>query len=204
MSDLSRLQQILHDVGEQYGLLPLQDSTKALVIRHSSRVLGFFSHPNSQNLFRTSKVFRSPADFRTFTTNTHGWAWNLGGERIWIAPEITYSVRDRRDFNSTWRVPVDIDPGDYQPRVSEHAVGFFTRSTHSRNAFCHRLVVGKVELGLWRSIYPCANPIFGLTLMRDVQCFGYAQQVELECAAVQAASTVLAETWNLLQFTGGG
>ena len=39
--------------------------------------------------------------------------WNIGGDRIWIAPEIQYNCHDRTDFWGTLDLPQQMDPGDY-------------------------------------------------------------------------------------------
>ena len=39
--------------------------------------------------------------------------WNIGGDRIWIAPEIQYNCTDRTDFWGTLDLPKQMDPGNY-------------------------------------------------------------------------------------------
>lgn len=40
--------------------------------------------------------------------------WNFGAERLWIGPELRLMVKDRHDFDGSYQMSRDMDPGDWQ------------------------------------------------------------------------------------------
>ncbi|MBK8027214.1 MAG: hypothetical protein IPK19_38945 [Chloroflexi bacterium] len=204
MTGLSQLQHILHDVGEQSVLLPLHTGAAALITRRGGRILGLYPDPDAPNLLWTSKAFESAAAFREFTTRADGWAWNLGGDRVWIAPEITYNVRDRRDFGGTWNIPAAMDPGDYQLTAGQGGNEVVLRGAFTLTGYHHGEALGEAQVALTKTVYACPNPIAGASLMHGVHYFGYAQDVALERTNPHAADSLFAEAWNLVQLNAGG
>ncbi|MBK9747666.1 MAG: hypothetical protein IPO91_12910 [Chloroflexi bacterium] len=122
MTTLAHYTALLETVGEAFAVLPLTGDASLLITQRGGRVLGLFPTPESPNLFWTSSAFDSPDAFNAFINRTDGWYWNLGGDRVWIAPEITYNVRDRRDFGGTWAIPRAMDPGSYTLTETDSSV----------------------------------------------------------------------------------
>ena len=94
---------LLHEV------LPLQGDACIIVAERGGRIFGPFLGKGE------SVTWMSPAftDAATFSAFVRAGNWNLGGERIWISPEIRYMVRDRKDFWNTVFVPPEMDPGSH-------------------------------------------------------------------------------------------
>lgn len=209
MVTLAQITDILRSAKEPFALLPLHDGAQALVTERGARVLGLFMNPKSHNLLWTNQAaFRSLDDFQQFVTQG---GWNLGGERIWIAPEIQYNVRDRSNFWGTLSVPPQMDPGIW--RLSDStAVGDAPPKTpkiniETRSDFvltAHNLATNDQIFFIERFIAPVANPLrhyhHYAELESEVKYAGYFQQVTLDA---EHTSTV-SEVWNLVQLNAGG
>ncbi|RPI57998.1 MAG: hypothetical protein EHM56_02890, partial [Chloroflexi bacterium] len=81
-----------------YGVLSLQGGWSAVISQRGGRILGPFPTVDSEGLFWINSAWSQPESFRQFLASGN---WNLGGDRVWIAPEIQYSVKDRRDYWGT-------------------------------------------------------------------------------------------------------
>jgi hypothetical protein len=198
MTSLTQLREVLDGANELYTLLPLQDGAKALLTQRGARVLGLFPSVDSANLFWNNAALDALSTFSQFVDNGD---WNLGGERCWIAPEIQYNARDRRDFFGTLSVPADIDPGRYVMSMTPGAVTFRQRVTLT----AHNLATGSKSLDVQRTVRPATNPFAASShyaqLMEGVRYFGYEQTAvltELDAAAIHS------EIWNLVQVNAGG
>lgn len=197
MTTLAHYQTILDAAGEPYRVLPLQMDGAVLITRRGGRILGLFPAPDAPNLLWTSSAFDSVEAFRAFTTRTDGWHWNLGGDRIWIAPEITYNVRDRRDFGGTWAIPPAMDPGEYALAGDDHSTAL---TAEVRLTGCeHGAVIGETHVRVTRMIYPVPPPVYADA---SVVCLGYEQQVTLGRRGSQPQP--FSEVWNLVQLNAGG
>mgnify|MGYP001273062932 FL=1 len=198
MTTLAHYETLLHAVGEPYAVLPLPNAAALLITRRGGRVLGLFPTPDSPNLFWTSRAFDSPASFHAFISRSDGWHWNLGGDRMWIAPEITYNVRDRRDFGGTWDIPRAVDPGSYTLTETDRSV-WLTTDLHLPG-YHHGATMGTAHLRLTRTIQSTQPPLAHLD--STVVAFGYDQLAVLDRLDDQRQP--LSEVWNLVQLNAGG
>lgn len=199
MVTLAHYQNILDSAGERYHILRLQESACALITQRGGRVLGVFPTPDAENLLWTNGAAFADADaFRLFVAEG---GWNLGGERIWIAPEIQYNVRDRNDFWGTLHVPPQMDPGSYSLDVEEGGVSLKADLMLT----AHNLAQGEKALSIWRRITPTPNPLRHLSdfaaLMTGAAFVGYQQDVLMD---EHNDTSVYSEAWNLVQLKAGG
>jgi hypothetical protein len=199
------LTKILEAVQEPFALLYWNNNAHAIITQRGARVLGLFMTPQGENLLWTnSAAFESVETFQHFMAQGN---WNLGGERIWIAPEIQYNVRDRSDFWGTLHVPPQMDPGQW------HIVNKISYSTNETSYVrlstimtlnAYNLASGQQTITVERTIAPVANPLSASVhyemLMQDVLFAGYAQQVKLS----GENTTAYSEAWNLVQMNAGG
>jgi hypothetical protein len=157
MSTQTHYETVLKAVDEPYAVLPLQQGATVLVTQRGTRVLGIFPAPGSDNLLWTnSNAFESAARWADFVAQGN---WNLGGERIWIAPEIQYNVRDRADFWGTLKVPSAIDPGHYTLEQKPDCVHL-----HSQMRLdAYDLAEGQQDLDVSRWISPIPDPLTAVT-----------------------------------------
>lgn len=199
----AHLEAILQGAGEPYVILPLQATATALITQRGGRILGLFPAPDAANLLWTNaSAFASVAAFQSFVTAGH---WNLGGERIWIAPEIQYNVHDRNDFWGTLRVPPALDPAAYELHQYDLPDGrMAVRLDTGLTLTAHNLAAGEQILSLKRLIVPIPDPLRAFSdyaaLMQDVRYAGYEHQVRL----AGEHTTALSEAWNLVQLNAGG
>ncbi|MBK9123497.1 MAG: hypothetical protein IPM16_10330 [Chloroflexi bacterium] len=201
MFGLAHYQAVLAAVGEDYHTLPLGAGAVALVTRRGGRVLGVFPPDGGANLLWTSSAFDSSEAFRAFTARTDGWAWNLGGDRCWIAPEISFNVRDRRDFAGTWQIPYAMDPGAYELGVNGDKVSL--SANMSLTAYRHGAELGRARLRLVRTLLPSKDPLdVGSQFGNSITYAGYEQYVTL--SSLDSDLPVPVEMWNLVQLNAGG
>lgn len=198
MATLTQLRQSLDAVGQAYHVLPLQNGSVALITQRGARVLGLFPAPEAENLLWTNPALLAIDQLRGFLANG---AWNLGGDRFWIAPELQYNVQDRFRFGETYTLPPAVDPGAYSMAVQGEIVTF--RQHMALTAYNY--ASGTAQLEIERTIRPARNPLQDLRaaadLMAGVRYGGYEQAVRL---AEIGQSGLQTEVWNLAQLPAGG
>lgn len=203
MATSEQLESVLHTAGEPYARLPLSREATVLITQRGGRVLGIFPAPESENLLWTNDAaFASPQHFAQFTAAGH---WNLGGERMWIAPEIQYNVRDRHNFWGTMRVPPQMDPGAYTLHdATSYVEQPSVTLTMPLTLTAYTLAEGEQSLSLQRTYTPVPDPLNGLGVYADwradVAYCGYRQVAMLS----GETTTAYSETWNLVQVIAGG
>lgn len=184
---------------QPFAVLPLQNKAQLVVSQRGGRILGPFLSAQGQSLFWLNKAFTRPDSFSAFL---YSGDWNLGGERIWIAPEIQYLVKDRADFWGSIRVPAQMDPGQYTLDSTQPGQ-IRLRQTVTLAAF--NLASGQKELTIEKVIRPVEDPLRHLrsyaTLAGGLLFAGYEQTVSL---AESRSDEIMSEVWNLVQLNPGG
>jgi len=189
----------LEEQGKGYAILPLQNGVSVVVSRHGGRIYGPFLSADSASLFWIPAAFSSAKAFEALCASGD---WNVGGDRIWIAPEVQYNVTDRDDFWNSYSLPAQVDPGRYQLEQSPSGQVVLTQEMTLQ---AYNVARGRKKLHLRRLIRPAADPLRKLesfeALARDVVFAGYEQVITLKEAN---RSGLVAETWSLLQLNPGG
>jgi len=186
-----------------YATLTLQNGFSVLISRRGGRIFGPFLPPNetsgSETIFWTNGVFAEPDAFESFLVSGD---WNLGGERIWMAPEIQYSVHDRTDFWGTLAWPEQVDPGNY---VLEQPADDRCLLSQDMTLEAYNIASGQKNLHLERVIRPAEDPLRTLRnyddLIESVLFTGYEHVVSL---AESESSQIMSEAWSLVQLNPGG
>ncbi len=202
MNNRITFQQVINSLEQNqqaYATLTLQNDVQLIISQRGGRILGPFLSPNSESLFWLNRAWSDPTSFRKFLDSAD---WNLGGERIWIAPEIQYLVPDRSDFWGTVRVPAQMDPGHYrleQPQPDQY------RLSQSLTLEAFTLARGQKELELEKVIRSVEDPLRQLSnyeaLLEGVLFAGYEQIVSLSESKLD---DIASEVWNLIQLNPGG
>lgn len=193
MTTLHHDQQTLAAASEVYAVLPIGEGSAALITQRGGRVLGVFPAEDAPNLLWTNRAALSDAAAqRAFA---EAGAWNLGGERLWIAPEIQYNVRNRADFWGTLHVPTAMDPAAYTLEADGGQVTL--RAQMALDAY--NLATGTQQLSVERVYQPVPNPLPRAT-RAGVVYGGYEQRVTLRATQPD----IPAEAWNLIQLPAGG
>ena len=97
--------------GIAYGVLQLQDGTQSVISVYTGHVLGPYLSEDAESLLWTNSAM---GDAKALGALVAAKDWNIGGDRIWIAPEIQYFVGDRNRYRETLAIPTQMDPGNYE------------------------------------------------------------------------------------------
>lgn len=182
-----------------YRVLTLENDVALIISQHGGRIFGPFLSPDSESLFWMNRAFGHPDFFKEFLSSGD---WNQGGDRVWIAPEIQYTIWDRNDFWGSYHFPKEMDPGQYAMHQLEP--GQWHLST-DLTLSAHNLASGEKELHLERLIKRVENPLRSLTdyqtLMDGVIFAGYEQIVSL---SESKSDDIMSEAWSLIQLNPGG
>ncbi|MBW4436770.1 MAG: hypothetical protein KME04_06525 [Pleurocapsa minor GSE-CHR-MK-17-07R] len=200
MATLKTLVATLEGAGEAYHILPLDSGFQALITRYGSRILGLFPPgEDPENLYWTPTAMNSAAAFASELQAVR--AWNIGGERFWIAPEIQYIFTDRAQGTASQRVPEAMDPGFYTMREDEHGVSF----SQEIQLRAYNIAEGEAYLRCHHTIRPAANPLrllsAGAAMLDGVAYAGVTHTFTL---AQMEHTQHVAESWNLIQLPPGG
>ena len=193
-----QIMKTLDQAGERYALLPLQNGVTVLICERGGRVFGPFLTAGAESLYWVNQALGERESFTRLLASD----WNLGGERLWVEPEIQYICRDRQRFYESEVVPPEMDPGNW--RLEQ--VG--AETWHLANEMtleAYNLACGRKRLRMERLIRPAEDP---LRLLRDhtqltegVVYAGYEQVVTLTEAE---HDDILSGAWVLIQLQPGG
>lgn len=189
----------LEEGGLPHALFPLQNDVSVIILQRGGHILGPFLPPGSEGIFWISQAFADPDSFKEFLDSGN---WNMGGDRIWIAPEIQYGVRDRSDFWGSIHLPEQIDPGQYildQPRPDAW------RLCQDMTLEAYNLASGQKHLHLERLIQRVEDPLRQLSsygaLTDGLRFAGYEQIVSLSESKLD---DIMSESWSSIQLNPGG
>ena len=193
----------LEENGYAYSMLALQNGVSVVISQNGGRIFGPFLPPDivpsGESLSWTNSAFAQPESFQDFLESGD---WNLGGDRIWIAPEIQYNVQDRTDYWNTYNLPDQVDPGHYG--MEEVQPGHW-RLAQDMTLEAHNLGRGTKELHLERLIHQVPDPLRFLSnyqeLADGVLFAGYEQILSI---SESKRDDLLTEVWSLLQLNPGG
>ncbi len=190
---------VLEKNKQRYASLMLQNNVRLILTQHGARIFGPFLTPDSESIFWLNPALAGPDTLDTFLASGN---WNLGGERVWIAPEIGYLVRDRTDFWGTVAVPEAMDPGRYELEQVRPDTWRW-RQEVSLSVF--NLGSGQKELALDRLIHPAPDPLRHLRsyeALTDGLIFaGYEHTISL---VERERDEMMSESWDLIQLNPGG
>lgn len=192
------IQNALTTLGEPFTRFPLQNGSHMIATRRGARLLGPFWDEDSPCVYWVNPALATPEDLAAFLSAGE---WNLGGERVWVAPEIQFNIRDRADFWGTHHIPDALDPGRYTMLAIDGVIQF-----HQQIALdAYNTASGRVVLDVERTVRSVPNPLQtaldSTSYMERVHYAGYAQDVTL---SILGGDPMLVESWNLVQLNPGG
>lgn len=179
--------------GMKYEILEIGEGWHIVISQHGGHVFGPFSERYREGLFWIPESVKQPEEYRKLIEAR---TWNIGGDRVWVAPEIQFNIRDRSRFRETLDTPKSIDPGDFTMERENDAVCLHQRmDLESCNT-----VTGTVHVEFGRRIQKAPDPLRKLPdyaiLMESVSYCGYEQVLDL---TAESEEQIFAESWNLLQ-----
>lgn len=123
--------------------------------------------------------------------------WNMGGERLWIAPEIRFMIRDRGDFDGSYELPAAMDPGRWAADPDEP--DRYLQSLELEERDTGELLRLEVEQRLAEAADPLRRS-HGRTAVRHM---GWTREVRLRRSQADAG-TVACQSWVVVQVPPGG
>jgi hypothetical protein len=189
---------LLDECSIPYAVLDVGDGHRLVVLERGGHALGPFDGEGRSALWLNPAVWESGAAMRRFVADGQ---WNIGGERLWVAPEIRFTVRDRADFWGSYRLPPDMDPGHYELDADAKAVRLCCES---------RLDLfnpqdGAAHIAIERSYRALANPLRHLAakLGEGVTYSGFRHRVRLTLLHDSSPEAEV-ESWTLAQLIPSG
>ncbi len=180
----------------RYAELALGGGFTALITQYGGRLLGPFLGDAGESLLWMCKEFGDAAAFQNFVRAR---SWNLGGERLWVNPELKFFCQSPETFDKTYTVQPALDPGSYELTWREGSVEL------SQNCALKVLGTGEEKtLLIERRYAPAANPLESLASLKGiaVDYCGYQQDVLLKDTSPQFPLAL--EPWILSQINPGG
>lgn len=178
-----------------YETLELQGGARLIVTKRGGRA---FLFQGNTPTYWIPEWWKNPAKVKDFLASQD---WNMGGERLYIGPEIQYSVRDRTRVAETFFLPAANDPGSYQIERSSGAVCL----SQSVELTAYNLGHGPKNLHLERSFTPLPDPLRYVravsSLRNRITYAGYAQAVVLRETTCDGISS---ESWLITQLSADG
>ncbi|NMR19212.1 DUF6786 family protein [Cellulomonas fimi] len=184
--------------GIPHHTLRLADGSLLLVSQRGARIYGPFRSESDTSANWIPSAFADPQQFAALIASGH---WNVGGERLWIGPEIQYMIPDRSDYWGSYDLPSAMDPGEHTLTGNEDECVLTRRSVLT----AYSLSTGQVDIDLTITVRPAQHPLrFTRAFaegLGDVQFAGYTQRVAIRQGG---DSSAVSESWNLAQVRPGG
>lgn len=188
----------LREQNLEFRELHLSETHSVIITAYGGRIFGPFQGDDGPSLFWLNDGFRDSSSFAALLEQ----GLPLGGERIWISPEIQYGVTNRNDFWGSLFVPESVDPGNYTLHVGG---GEAVRLSQEMDLEAYNLGRGHKKLQLDRTVQPTGDPLRHLSdyeeLRRDVDFAGYRHTLHLRDLN---PNHIRSESWSLVQINPGG
>ncbi len=179
-------------------VLTVGDGWQVIVSRHGGHVFGPFSDSCPEGIFWIPDAVKDRDRYKELIDQK---IWNIGGDRVWIAPEIQFNITDRSHFRQTLNTPKTIDPGSYRMRREGEAIHL----EMELDLASYNTVEGSLHADFHRMIHRAPNPLRKLPayheLMEGLSYCGLEEVIDLRVSSEQ---DVLAESWDLLQIRPKG
>lgn len=189
---ISKAKDALDAAGMEYREVDLNGSGRLLVPLKGAHLLGPFDNTGNA-------VFWHPEEFASRVLTGE---WNIGGERLWFAPEVQFHVRDRHDFWGTYEIPPSVDPALHE--VFESSASGIVLAREAKIP-CYNNHSGTVSVTIRRKIEAVSSPLHSsqrlCCMSEELQYFGYSHEVELRRSDISDAPI---EPWTIIQLPPGG
>lgn len=184
--------------GMKYEVLDIGDGWNIVISQHGGHVFGPFSDNCPEGIFWIPETVREAKEYQKLID---GRIWNIGGDRVWIAPEIQFNIKDRNRFRETLDTPKTIDPGSFAMARKQDTVTL----KQAVDLESYNTVNGTIHVELERTILKALNPLRKLPdydiLMKSVSYCGFEQVLNL---TAKSEAPIYAESWDLLQIRPKG
>lgn len=181
-----------------YEELSVGQEQSILITQHGGHIFGPFSDRYPEGLFWIPDSMQDRNRYQELIDKK---IWNIGGDRVWIAPEIQFNIRDRNRYRESLDTPKTIDPGCFSMTQEYDTVHL----SQELDLESYNTVTGTMHIRFRRSILKALNPLRKLPdydgLMQNLSYCGYEQILDLSGSSEQ---DIFAEAWDLLQVRTSG
>ena len=196
---LKQIQNCLDSLSIPWKKISVGVGYELLITTQGGRVFGPFKGEDDESLFWVNEAFSSPERLKEYLDSGY---FHIGGERMWIGPELSFFCDAPELFDATYTVQTQIDPGNYQ--IEEMRNGSVRLSMKAR--LMNLRSGGKVfkDFSLVRSFYPAADPLRYMKNMGAINAgyCGFIQEIKLEDESTE--TPMYLEPWLLTQVNPGG
>jgi hypothetical protein len=172
--------------------IPVQSRGKLLISEFGGRIIGLF--PDKE----TNLLWVNPDAMKQEIVNAWrtGKDWsNIGGNRVWLSPEIDTNVRDPMRMMETYSVPPEVDPGSYRLTVEDDEVYL------SQDVTIEWIRLAKqIQLEVERRIIRMDHP--NVAISGDTSFAGYQSVSMLRASG--SYGTARPGLWDIVQVPRGG
>ncbi len=194
----NQLEQALTDAGIVWQQVDLQGTASVIVSSYGGRVYGPFMDAAAPSMNWIPDAFGETETLRRLIDSGF---WNVGGERIWIGPEIRYMIPDRSDYWGSYTMPPQLDPGMHTLEPTDD--GATLKSAFQLESYL--APTGPAQFTLDVHVTAAANPLWQLadydTRFAGIAFAGYASTAHL---TQSGAAGILSESWILNQVLANG
>lgn len=178
-----------------YEKLDLGDGALLIACARGARIFGPFT-ADGQSILWMNRSFASEEEFKKLIDEKD---WGIGGDRIWMAPELSFNVHDRTKFDDTYEVPYELDPGEYVLSKDIQSVSL----SKTMSLAMHDKGELEKQFFLSKKIWKADNPLrySKHTSKIKAKFYGFNQEILLRSLSHH---DIPIETWMLAQVPGGG
>ena len=181
-----------------FEVLELDNQAKVIIMQQGGRIIGPFFN-ESKSIIWMHPAWSNASSWSKFLSDKN---WNIGGERVWIAPEIQFCIQDRCNPAQSYSLPKAMDPANYLLTRS-HTQTIHLSTDMILDTFNYTTL--QQQLTIERTISPAVNPLHQFKsseqLNEMVEYCGYTHTITLKTPPFP---TVISETWDLMQIRQGG
>ena len=194
------LVEAIDNAGESTTELRNDSGASVLAMAHGGRVIGLFAGDDSPNLlWAEPRLYDSTKAHEVF--NQPEWI-PTGGDRTWIGPEIDTMIGDIESPWDTYKVPVEIDPGNYCIKKHNDIL-----TITGGGAVPHFRTGGESCVDIEKQIRLIDSPLLsensGSVSLNDLSFTGYEQTTSIAITSQDKTAGPL-DIWNLLVLPAGG
>ena len=190
--------QRLEETSIPYKVLNLDDNFRVVISSRGGRVFGPFDG-DGESILWMNAAFKSNKRFIHFLENNEV---HLGGERMWIGPELEFYCDAPELFDTTYTIQPTMDPGNFiisgveneGVRVEQDVEMNILRNGSGKSKTCH----------FSRTFYSAASPLTYIRQLKDinVRYCGFYQDVYLRDTMPE--QKMYLEPWLIAQINPGG
>ncbi|WP_422479077.1 hypothetical protein [Pleomorphochaeta sp. DL1XJH-081] len=196
---LDLAKQRLREANLSFAELPISQDSTILIVELGGRILGPFSGINKRSVLWMPSWWNTSESWKEAIIRKE---WNIGGERLWVAPEIQYCITDRFNPTLSYKLPAEMDPGEYH--ITRPRASLINLEAKMKLKALHYSPPDQ-QISVGRKVEPAKNPLRNLyqrdLLMKGIQYSGYKHSIQLR---IESPDPCLSEAWSIMQVRQGG